>query len=58
MSNSEIIEEILHDAYCRGIEKEIFELAGILMSQGKEACLAYEEAYRRCTEGDLVKVRL
>jgi len=58
MSNSEIIEEILYDAYKRGIEKEIFEIALDLMSQGKEACVAYEEAHKRYSGIDKIKAQL
>jgi hypothetical protein len=58
MSNSEIIEEILYDAYKRGIEKEIFEVALGLMSEGKEACVAYEEAHKRYSEVEKIKSQL
>jgi hypothetical protein len=45
MTNSEIIEEILHKAHKLGIEKSIFERAKQLQSAGKDLMIAYELAW-------------
>jgi hypothetical protein len=45
MTNSEIIEEILHKAHKLGIEKSIFERAKQLQSAGKDLMMAYELAW-------------
>ncbi len=45
MTNSEIIEEILHKAHKLGVEKAIFERAKQLQSAGKDLMFAYELAW-------------
>ena len=45
MTNSEIVEEILHSAHKLGIEQKIFERAKQLNSEGKDLVFAYETAW-------------
>jgi hypothetical protein len=47
MTNSEFIEEILHDAHKLGVAQGVFEIARSLQSSGMEAPLAYDTAFRR-----------
>ena len=50
MTNSEIIEEVLHDAHRLNIHKEVMELASQYLEQGEKckAC-AYRTAFSRLT---------
>ncbi len=45
MTNSEIVEEILHNAHKLVIEQKIFERAKQLNSEGKDLVFAYETAW-------------
>ena len=45
MTNSEIIEEILHNAHKLGIVREVFERAKELQAKGKDPIFAYENAW-------------
>ncbi len=45
MTNSEIVEEILHSAHKLGREQKIFERAKQLNSEGKDLVFAYETAW-------------
>jgi hypothetical protein len=47
MTNSEFIEEILHDAHKLGVASEVFEIARSLQSSGMEVPLAYDTAFRK-----------
>lgn len=47
MTNSEFIEEILHDAYKLGVASEVFEISRSLQSLGVEVQLAYDTAFRK-----------
>jgi hypothetical protein len=47
MTNSEFIEEILHDAHKIGVASDVFEIARTLQSSGMDAPLAYDTAFRR-----------
>ena len=46
LTTSDFIEEILYDAYKRGIAKRVFELARKYSSEGKSQSDAYDLAYR------------
>jgi hypothetical protein len=50
MTNSEFIEEILHDAHKIGVASNVFEIARSLQSSGMDAPLAYDTAFRRVLE--------
>ena len=50
MTNSEFIEEILHDAHKIGVASDVFEIARSLQSSGMDAPLAYDTAFRRVLE--------
>ena len=47
MTNSEFIEEILHDAHKLGVAAEVFEISRSLQSLGMEVQLAYDTAFRK-----------
>lgn len=47
MTNSEFIEEILHDAHKLGVASEVFEISRSLQSLGMEVQLAYDTAFRK-----------
>lgn len=47
MTNSEFIEEILHDAHKLGVASEVFEISRSLQSSGMEVQLAYDTAFRK-----------
>jgi hypothetical protein len=47
MTNSEFIEEILHDAHKLGVASDVFEIARSLQSSGMDAPLAYDTAFRK-----------
>ena len=54
MTNSEFIEEILHDAHTLGIVSEVFDIANSLQSSGVDRPLAYDMAFRSVvSENDL-----
>ena len=44
MTSSEIVEEILHEAYRLGIADKVFEIARNLMNQGMDTLQSYESA--------------
>ena len=46
LTTSDFIEEILYDAYKRGIAKRVFELARKYSSEGKSQSDSYDLAYR------------
>jgi hypothetical protein len=52
MTNSEFIEEILHDAHTLGIVSEVFDIASSLQSSGVDATSAYDIAFRRIVSED------
>jgi len=47
MSNSEFIEEILHEAHILGVASKVFEIARGLQSSGMGVALAYDVAFRK-----------
>jgi hypothetical protein len=47
MSNSEFIEEILHEAHILGVASKVFEIARSLQSSGMDVALAYDSAFRK-----------
>jgi len=47
MTNSEFIEEILHEAYILGVASKVFEIANGLQSSGIDMPLAYDTAFRK-----------
>ena len=47
MTNSEFIEEILHDAHKLGVASDVFEIARSLQYSGMDAPLAYDTAFRK-----------
>ena len=46
MTNSEFIEEILHEAHVLGIASKVFEIARDLQSKGMDVPMAYDTAFR------------
>jgi hypothetical protein len=52
MTNSEFIEEILHDAHTLGIVSEVFEMANGLQSSGIDITSSYDIAFRRLVSED------
>lgn len=50
MTNEEIIEEVLYEAYQLGITNEVRQLASAIMERGErcKAC-AYQSAYNQLT---------
>jgi hypothetical protein len=47
MTNSEFIEEILHEAHTMGIAPKVFEIANGLQSSGMDMPLAYDTAFKK-----------
>jgi hypothetical protein len=47
MTNSEFIEEILHEAHVLGIASKVFEIARDLQSKGMDVPMAYDTAFRK-----------
>jgi hypothetical protein len=47
MTNSEFIEEILHEAHILGVASKVFEIARGLQSSGMDIPLAYDTAFRK-----------
>jgi len=47
MTNSEIIEEILHEAHILGISVQVFDISNNLQSKGMDSLLAYDTAIKQ-----------
>jgi hypothetical protein len=53
MTNEEIIEEILIEAYSYGLRDEVMKMATnlLMLNPRMDRCCAYEEAFQKITNG-------
>jgi hypothetical protein len=55
MTNEEIIEEILIEAYSYGLREEVIEMATnlLMLNPRMDRCRAYEESFQKLTNGQV-----
>jgi hypothetical protein len=59
MTNSEFIEEILHEAHSMGVATRVFEIANGLQSSGMDMPLAYDTAFKKVvSEMEVGEIRI